>query len=130
MLNIKNNLGNFIHEYRGKQSLREFAAKCGISHTHLDSIEKGTDYRSGKPVRVTVDTLEKIAKAMNMSVNELLIESGEVEESSINKVKKKNDDVKAIDFDLDDDDIIILKLLKGMDPIKKKTIINFINTFK
>ena len=110
--------------------MREFAAKCGISHTHLDSIEKGTDYRSGKPVRVTVDTLEKIAKAMNMSVNELLIESGEVEESSINKVKKKNDNVKAIDFDLDDDDVIILKLLKGMDPIKKKTIINFINTFK
>ncbi len=116
-------IGSFIHEYRGKQSLREFATKCGISHTHLDSIEKGTDYRSGKPVRVTIDTLEKIANAMNMSVNELLIESGAVKENNINNVK-------AIDFNLDDDDITILKLLKGMDTIKKKTIINFINTFK
>lgn len=59
-------------------SLRDFAAKCGISHTHLDSIEKGTDPRTGKPVSVTIETLKKIANAMNMSVNDLLIKSGEV----------------------------------------------------
>ena len=59
-------------------SLREFANKCGISHTHLDSIEKGYDPRTNKAVRVTVDTLKKIASAMNMSVNDLLIQSGEV----------------------------------------------------
>ena len=87
MLCIKNKLGEFIRQYRGNQSLREFANKCGISHTHLDSIEKGIDPRSGKAVRITIDTLKKIAKAMNMSINELLIKSGEVSDEQINNIK-------------------------------------------
>lgn len=59
-------------------SLREFAEKCNISHTHLDSIEKGYDPRTNKPVKVTVETLKKIANAMNMTINDLLIQSGDV----------------------------------------------------
>lgn len=73
-----NYIGEYIRKYRGETSLREFADKCGISHTHLDSIEKGYDPRTGKPVRVTVDTLKKIAKAMGMTINDLLIQSGDV----------------------------------------------------
>ena len=73
-----NYIGEYIRKYRGKTSLREFAEKCGISHTHLDSIEKGYDPRTGKPVKVTVDTLKKIANAMGMSINDLLIQSGDV----------------------------------------------------
>ena len=127
MLSIKNNLGSYIRNYRGNQSLREFAKKCGISHTHLDSIEKGIDPRSGKSVRVTIDTLEKIAKAMNMTINDLLINSGEVSNESINEVNKN----KYIhNYVPDDDDLKILELLKEMDNEKKKTIINFIKTFR
>lgn len=127
MLSIKNNLGSYIRKYRGNQSLREFAKKCGISHTHLDSIEKGIDPRSGKSVRVTIDTLEKIAKAMNMTINDLLINSGEVSNESINEVNKN----KYIhNYVPDDDDLKILELLKEMDNEKKKTIINFIKTFR
>ena len=108
MLSIKNNLGSYIRKYRGNQSLREFAKKCGISHTHLDSIEKGIDPRSGKSVRVTIDTLEKIAKAMNMTINDLLINSGEVSNESINEVNKN----KYIhNYVPDDDDLKILELL-------------------
>lgn len=127
MLSIKNNLGSYIRKYRGSQSLREFAKKCGISHTHLDSIEKGIDPRSGKSVRVTIDTLEKIAKAMNMTINELLINSGEVSKANISEVEKNKC---LVNNSFDTDDIEILKLLKNMDTEKKKTIINFINTFK
>ena len=127
MLSIKNNLASYIRKYRGNQSLREFAKKCGISHTHLDSIEKGIDPRSGKSVRVTIDTLEKIAKAMNMTINDLLINSGEVSNESINEVNKN----KYIhNYVPDDDDLKILELLKEMDNEKKKTIINFIKTFR
>ena len=127
MLSIKNNLGSYIRKYRGNQSLREFAKKCGISHTHLDSIEKGIDPRSGKSVRVTIDTLEKIAKAMNMTINDLLINSGEVSNESINEVNKN----KYIhNYVPDDDDLKILELLKEMDNEKKKKIINFIKTFR
>ena len=127
MLSIKNNLGSYIRKYRGNQSLRKKKKKCGISHTHLDSIEKGIDPRSGKSVRVTIDTLEKIAKAMNMTINDLLINSGEVSNESINEVNKN----KYIhNYVPDDDDLKILELLKEMDNEKKKTIINFIKTFR
>lgn len=73
-----NYIGSYIKKYRGSMSLRDFAAKCGISHTHLDSIEKGYDPRTNKPVSVTIETLKKIASAMNMTVNDLLICSGEI----------------------------------------------------
>lgn len=73
-----NYIGSYIRKYRGNVSLRDFAEKCGISHTHLDSIEKGIDPRTGKPVKVTVETLKKIANAMNMTINDLLIKSGDV----------------------------------------------------
>ena len=84
-----NYIGNFIREYRGKISLRDFAEKCNISHTHLDSIEKGIDPRTGKPVKVTVETLKKIANAMNMTINDLLVQSGDVKIDDI--IVKKND---------------------------------------
>ena len=80
---MDNKIGIFIKNYRGDLSLREFSEKCDISHTHLDSIEKGYDPRTGKPVRVTVDTLKKIAHAMNMSINDLFIRSGEVDLSEM-----------------------------------------------
>jgi len=75
---LDNKLGDYIRQQRGARSLREFAQKCDISHTHLDSIEKGYDPRTDKPVRITVETLNKIAKALNTSINELLIISGVV----------------------------------------------------
>ncbi|MBQ9941440.1 MAG: L-serine ammonia-lyase, iron-sulfur-dependent, subunit alpha [Christensenellaceae bacterium] len=61
-----NRLGNFIRQQRGDQSLREFAARCGVSHTHVDSIEKGCDPRTGKPVRVTTETLRNLARGMGV----------------------------------------------------------------
>lgn len=128
MLCIKNKLGEFIRQYRGNQSLREFANKCGISHTHLDSIEKGIDPRSGKAVRITIDTLKKIAKAMNMSINELLIKSGEVSDEQINNIKTVETIQTKDNFS--SDDIEILNLLKDLDKEKKQSIINFIKIFK
>lgn len=128
MLCIKNKLGEFIRKYRGKQSLREFASKCGISHTHLDSIEKGIDPRTGKSVRITIETLKKIANAMNMSVNDLLIQSGEVPDSQVKKVD--NNKILYKYNNLSNEDKEILDLLKDLDIDKKKSIINFIKTFK
>lgn len=61
-----NELGEFLREKRGKMSLREFAAKCGISHTHLDSLEKGADPRTGKKVSVSTETLRLIADGIGV----------------------------------------------------------------
>ncbi|WP_425057659.1 hypothetical protein SCACP_21790 [Sporomusa carbonis] len=67
-----NKLGEFVRTTRGKRSLREFAKQCGISHTHLDSIEKGYDPRTGKKVSLTIETLEKLAKGLNTDTDFLV----------------------------------------------------------
>lgn len=62
-------LSRFVRTKRGDMSLREFAKLCGnISHTQIDSIERGIDPRTSKPVRPTVETLSKIAKGTGVSV--------------------------------------------------------------
>lgn len=63
-----NELGIFLKEKRDSLglSLRDFGKLCDISHTHIDSIEKGFDFRTGKPVRVTNDTLVKLATALKI----------------------------------------------------------------
>jgi hypothetical protein len=56
-------------------SLREFSEKCGLSHTYIKNLEE-SDPRTGKEIVPTVDSLEKIARALNMTLEELLKETG------------------------------------------------------
>ena len=65
-------IGESIRELRGKESLRDFAAKCDISHTALDAIEKGYNSRTGKPTFPSAITLEKIANAANVPLSYLI----------------------------------------------------------
>lgn len=69
---MENKLGIFLKEKRGEMSLRDFANKLDISHTYLDSLEKGYDNRNKKSVRVTVDILSKIAKALDEPIEKLV----------------------------------------------------------
>lgn len=69
---MPNEFSEFIRAKRGNMSLREFAKLCGnLSHTQIDSIEKGFDPRTSKPVSPTIDTLNKIAKGIGVSVSYL-----------------------------------------------------------
>ena len=115
-----NYIGEFIKQYRGNTSLRDFAENCGISHTHLDSIEKGVDPRTGKAVKVTVETLKKIANAMNMSINDLLLKSGDVKpEELIYEVNELNfDNAEAVDITNDVVMIPVLGTIKAGIPIE------------
>lgn len=53
-------------------SLRGLAELLDISHAFLDSIEKDRDPRTGKPISPTIDTMQKIAKGLNMNLSDLL----------------------------------------------------------
>lgn len=66
---MNNVFGKYIERKRkeSNSSLRTFGRLCGISHTHIDSIEKGEDFRTGKPVRVTTETIDKIAQALHVN---------------------------------------------------------------
>ena len=117
-----NYIGNFIRKYRGDMSLRDFAEKCGISHTHLDSIEKGVDPRTGKPVSVTVETLKKIANAMGMTINDLLIQSGDVKIEDL-----QFDNANIVDVPSNTVKIPVLGIIKAGTPIEaQQDIIDYV----
>lgn len=67
-------LGEIIKKYRNQHqlSLRGFANKCGLSYTYISMLENGKDYRTGKPIAPTLDTVKYVAKAMNLSIEDLL----------------------------------------------------------
>lgn len=64
-------IGGIVKKLRGNLSLREFAKKCDVSHTAIDTIEKGTDFRTGKAVQPKLATLEKIATACGVPLTHI-----------------------------------------------------------
>lgn len=70
-------LGELIKAKRESEglSLREFAERCNLSHSYVKNLEEA-DPRTGKNVAPTIETLEKLAPAMGMSLEELLKEVG------------------------------------------------------
>lgn len=119
-----NYIGEYIRKYRGEISLRDFADKCGISHTHLDSIEKGIDPRTGKPVKVTVETLKKIANAMNMTINDLLIKSGDVKTEDL---IFDNTEPSKSDTSYNELDNLLFSKAKELNDEEKKAILQVMN---
>ena len=78
------NLGEYVKSKRQSMgmSLREFASVCGMSHTHIDSIEKGYDVRSGRKVNPTSETIKKLAQGLGVSEAELMGHSDAVPDDS------------------------------------------------
>lgn len=69
-------LGELLKELRGRESLRDASKRIGISHTYLDTIEKGFDKRSGKHVNPTPETLKLLSKAYKYDYEELMKYAG------------------------------------------------------
>lgn len=107
---MENKLGNFLKAKRGNMSLRDFANKLDISHTYLDSLEKGYDNRNKKPVRVTVDTLSKISKALDEPLEKLVAFSENKDYSN--------------EIHIDEVDIAFAQGIKGLNDTNKMIIKN------
>ena len=62
---IKEKVGQRIKELRTKQGLsqEEFAFKCELDRTYITSLERGKR-------NISLENLEKIAKAFNMTLSE------------------------------------------------------------
>lgn len=80
---MNNKLGSFLKNYRTNQnlSLRQFGLLCSISHTHIDSIEKGYDPRTGKKVNLTNHAINKLAIATGTKPSHLLNLSLNIDDS-------------------------------------------------
>lgn len=102
-------IGDLIKVYRSENnlSLREFASLCGMSHSYIDKLEKGIDPRNGKPVEPTLDVIEKVAFAMNMTLVDILSFIGKL--NNVDSKKSKSEDIieynKSIDKDLSKKDL-------------------------
>ncbi|WP_145454872.1 helix-turn-helix domain-containing protein [Staphylococcus pettenkoferi] len=64
--------GKKLKSLRGDKSIRKAAEGIGISHTYLDSLEKGCDPRTGKERKPTWEVLYKIAKYYKCDVDDLI----------------------------------------------------------
>lgn len=81
-------MAQHIKDYRKTHnlSLREFAFKAGVSHSYIDKIEKiGTG--KFKEFEATIEVLEKIAKASDVTLASLLNKAGYISLDSIDLYK-------------------------------------------
>src|SRR5699024_290823 len=75
-----NELGDFLKELRGKKPIRQASEGIKISHTYLDSLEKGYDPRTKKERKPTPDVLRKISNYYNVPYVVLMTKAGYVNE--------------------------------------------------
>lgn len=66
-----NLFGEYIKQLRGDTSIRQTAKCIGVSHTYLDSLEKGYDMRTNSKRSPSVVTVNKIAQHYNVDFKQL-----------------------------------------------------------
>ena len=91
-----NEFGNKLKELRGNTSIRESAKNIGISHTYLDSLEKGYDPRTGKERKPTIEVINKISKYYNYDFFKLVNLAGLFMSISEASDKSKKDEIQKM----------------------------------
>lgn len=93
-------LGDIILNYRNsfvpKMSQRDFAKKCGLSHTYIAALEKNIDPRTGKPIAPTLDTVKYISEGMNISIESILKMLDDEQEFKMNEDAPKYNNSSAL----------------------------------
>ena len=75
-----NDIGEFLKTLRGRMSLREAADRSGLSHSYINSLEKGEHPKTKAPIKPTPETLERLSRAYNYSYEELMSKAGYIKE--------------------------------------------------
>ena len=67
-------VGELIKKYREENNLsqRQFAAMCGLSNGYISMLEKNENPRTKLPVNPTIPALKAIAKTMQLTLDDLL----------------------------------------------------------
>lgn len=84
-------IGEIIKDYREKNKLsqRTFASRTSLSPSYINTLEKVYNPKTGKPYSVTTDAAVEIAKAMNMTIEELLGMLDKYQEFKLNEETSK-----------------------------------------
>lgn len=67
-------IGQIIKKYREERGLsqRQFATLCNVSNGYISMLEKEKNPKTNEPITPSLPALKTIARAMNVSLNELL----------------------------------------------------------
>lgn len=67
-------IGLLVKQYRqaNNLTLREFAARCGTSHSYIAMLENHKNSKTGEPIVPTIAMLKKLSQGMCMPINELI----------------------------------------------------------
>jgi len=81
-------IGEIIKNYRTKYKIsqRAFASRTSLSPSYINTLEKIYNPKTNKPYSITTDAASEIAKAMNMSIEELLNVLDDQQEFEVNSV--------------------------------------------
>lgn len=114
-------LGEFIKQYCFDTGIsnQAFAARCGLSKGYISMLINGVNPKTGRPIIPGVQTYDRIANAMNMSVNELFAQIDDVK-VSLSKTEK----IESINIDeLDEDEIRLISALNALNPANRRILL-------
>ena len=93
-------LGEIIANFRTKEniSLGDFAKETDLSKTYIAMLEKGVNPSTDKEIIPSIQTLQRCATAMHMTLDELINQLDDDQKINFNDNITKQDTKKAISF--------------------------------
>lgn len=116
-------LAELILEYRQSHNLsqRQMGAQCGLSTGYISLIEKEVNPQTGKPMVPTLTVLNKIAKGMGITIDELIATCDDMPVDMREKPTLSGEGGLT-----DPQDIEIASLILQLRPEKKHMAINYL----
>ena len=115
-------LGEIIREYRlrNKMSMGDFAKTSGISKPYVSMLEADKNSNGGKSIAPSVETLQKVARAIGISLDELLRKLGD-EKIDIRSSYFNDDEAELVDGyrSLSDEGKLLVKSMIGQLSFKR-----------
>ena len=112
-------LGEYVKNYRKEHglSMQAFGDRCGLSRAYISILEKGINPTTGKSFAPTVDTLNRIAEAIGITIEVLLPLLDDNQMISVNAPAPT-----PPPFELTDDEINLINKYRTLTPTNKSAI--------
>lgn len=116
-------LADLISQYRQSHNLsqRQMGTQCGLSTGYISLIEKEVNPQTGKPMVPTLSVLNKIAKGMGMTIDELIATCDDMPVDMREKTTLTEEGGL-----MDSLDIEIATLILRLSPEKKRDAMNYL----
>ena len=103
-------LGEIVKEYRKKNklSLREFASRCGMSHSYIAMLENEENSKTGEPMIPSITTINKIARGMGRTIDSVIAEADDM-------LVSLSSDTETITEKLTAEEYEIIQLFRALD---------------